>query len=286
MGQVHRSIGGLAPASTDLRSEPWIVARMAEATLGQQPLPWNELVENYDEIRSLMERSLNGFEDYNVKVRDPHGFALPNPPRDSQSFETPSGKAQFTLHELPDVTLPPGQYVLMTMRSHDQYNTTIYGLHDRYRGVHGHRRVLFMNAEDMVERGWKTRQNVSITSHFDGEKRQADDWLVIPMKFQGETSVPISLKQTVWSPFIQPPMSQTRRPRNGLCAPFPPTAMLNWRRSNGIPYVPSIGLRTGNFTRIASVISMLGEWFNTIALFFLILEYTGSEFLLGLLFTV
>jgi molybdopterin-dependent oxidoreductase alpha subunit len=180
MGQVHRSIGGLVPASTDLRSEPWIVARMAEATLGQQPLPWNELVENYDEIRSLMERSLNGFEDYNVKVRDPHGFALPNPPRDSQSFETPSGKAQFTVHELPDVTLRPGQYVLMTMRSHDQYNTTIYGLHDRYRGVHGHRRVLFMNAEDMVERGWKTRQNVSITSHFDGEKRQADDWLVIP----------------------------------------------------------------------------------------------------------
>ena len=180
MGQVHRSVGGLPPASTELRSEPWIVARMAQATLGNQPLEWMNLVENYDGIRSLMARSLSGFEDYNARVRAPHGFALPNPPRDSQSFATPSGKAHFTVHELPDVSIQSDQYVLMTMRSHDQYNTTIYGLHDRYRGVHGHRRVLFMNADDMVERGWKTRQSVSITSHFNGETRHSDQWLVIP----------------------------------------------------------------------------------------------------------
>lgn len=180
MGQVHRSRGGLPPASNDLKSEPWIVARLAEATLGNQPLQWMKLVENYDNIRSLMETCLDGFTDYNARVRTPSGFALPNPPRDSQTFATPTGKAHFTTHGLPDVSIEPDQFVLMTMRSHDQYNTTIYGLHDRYRGVHGHRRVLFMNADDMVERGWKTRQNVSIVSHFNGETRQADDWLAIP----------------------------------------------------------------------------------------------------------
>tara|TARA_B100000900_G_scaffold251218_1_gene214019 strand:- start:1255 stop:3546 length:2292 start_codon:yes stop_codon:yes gene_type:complete len=180
MGQVHRSRGGLPPASHDLKSEPWIVARMAEATLGNQPLEWMNLVDDYDHIRSLMEKSLAGFADYNVRVRTPGGFPLPNPPRDSQTFATPTGKAQFTTHALPDVSVGDGQYVLMTMRSHDQYNTTIYGLHDRYRGIHGHRRVLFMNADDMVQRGWKTRQNVSIMSHFNGETRKADNWLVVP----------------------------------------------------------------------------------------------------------
>ena len=180
MGQVHRSQGGLKPASPDLRSEPWIVGKLAEATVGTDQIDWMHTVEHYDRIRSLMEHSLEGFENFNERVRESHGFALPNPPRDSQSFDTPNGMAQFTTHPLPDVSVGPGQYVLMTLRSHDQYNTTIYGLHDRYRGVHGHRRVLFMNADDMVKRGWKSRQSVSITSHFNGEKRHAEDWLLVP----------------------------------------------------------------------------------------------------------
>jgi len=180
MGQVHRSRGGLAPCSPALRSESWIVAYLADQTLGNKHLNWLELVNDYDAIRDLMAISLAGFEDYNKRVRQPHGFALPNPPRDSQSFSTPSKKAHFTTHSLPDIAVKEGQYVLMTLRSHDQYNTTIYGLHDRYRGVHGHRRVLFMNAQDMVERGWKTRQQVNITSHFQGEERYARDWLVVP----------------------------------------------------------------------------------------------------------
>ena len=180
MGQVHRSQGGLKPASPDLRSEPWIVGKLAEATVGSDQIDWMHTVEHYDRIRSLMEHSLEGFENFNERVRESHGFALPNPPRDSQSFDTPNGKAQFTTHPLPDVSVGPGQYVLMTLRSHDQYNTTIYGLHDRYRGVHGHRRVLFMNADDMVKRGWKSRQSVTITSHFNGEKRHAEDWLLVP----------------------------------------------------------------------------------------------------------
>lgn len=180
MGQVHRSQGGLPPASPDLRSEPWIVAHLAAATLGDHHLNWLDLVSDYDNIRSLMERSLAGFDDYNERVRLPSGFALPNPPKDSQSFATPSGRAHFTEHPLPDVQVDSGHYVMMTLRSHDQYNTTIYGLNDRYRGVHGHRRVVFMNAEDMVERGWKSRQKVNITSHFNGEERHSNDWLLVP----------------------------------------------------------------------------------------------------------
>ncbi|MEC7058644.1 MAG: FdhF/YdeP family oxidoreductase [Candidatus Thermoplasmatota archaeon] len=180
MGQVQRSRGALPPASPHLRSESWIVAKLAEATLGGEHLDWSHLVEDYDRIRTLMERSLHGFDDYNVRVRQPNGFKLPNPPRDARRFETPSGKAHFTNHALPDMTLQPDQFVLMTLRSHDQYNTTIYGLNDRYRGVHGHRRVLFMNATDMVNRGWKTRQSVDITSHFNGETRRAENWLLVP----------------------------------------------------------------------------------------------------------
>ena len=180
MGIVHRSTGGLSPASPDLRSEPWIVSELARATLGNQHLEWERLAGNYDEIRDLMEQSLTGFDDYNARVRQPAGFALPNPPRDHQAFSTPSGKAQFIAHSLPDVSVENDQFVLMTLRSHDQYNTTIYGLDDRYRGVKGNRRVLFMNADDMVERGWKSRQKVCITSHFEGEERHADDWYLVP----------------------------------------------------------------------------------------------------------
>ncbi len=180
MGIVHRSTGGLSPASPDLRSEPWIVSELARATLGNQLLEWERLAGNYEEIRDLMEQSLTGFDDYNARVRQPAGFALPNPPRDHQAFSTPSGKAQFIAHSLPDVGVENDQFVLMTLRSHDQYNTTIYGLDDRYRGVKGNRRVLFMNADDMVERGWKSRQKVSITSHFEGEERHADDWYLVP----------------------------------------------------------------------------------------------------------
>ena len=180
MGVVHRSTGNLAPASEHLRSEPWIVAHLAEKTLGNSALEWTSLAENYDRIRDLMEQSLNGFDDYNERVRSPSGFALPNPPRDEQRFNTADGKAHFTVHALPEMAVQSNQYVLMTLRSHDQYNTTIYGLHDRYRGIHGHRRVLMMNAEDMVERGWKTRHPVDITSHFNDERRTSQRWLVVP----------------------------------------------------------------------------------------------------------
>lgn len=179
MGIVHRSRGGLRPASQHLRSEPWIVANLSEHLFENSPLNWLELGGNYDLIRDLMERSLSGFNDYNKRVRQENGFLLPNPPRDSRSFSTVSGKAHFTTHELPNVSIPQDRFIMMTIRSHDQYNTTIYDVHDRYRGISGNRRIVLMNALDMAERGWKNRQKVSITSHFEEEMRTSTDWIVV-----------------------------------------------------------------------------------------------------------
>ena len=219
MGVVHRSTGSLPPASEHLRSEPWIVAQLAKHTLSDSPLEWTSLAENYDDIRDLMERCLDGFDDYNERVRTPTGFALPNPPRDEQRFNTADGKAHFTAHELPDVTIQSDQYVMMTLRSHDQYNTTIYGLHDRYRGIHGHRRVVMMNAEDMVERGWKTRQLVDITSHFNGEQRTAQNWLVVPYDLPRGNLAAYFPEANAWSRCIPQPLFQTPLPQSGLSAP-------------------------------------------------------------------
>lgn len=126
-----------------------------------------------------MSNSLRGFDNYNQRVRQENGFLLPNPPRDELKFETPSGKAVFSINTLPDVSIGNDQFVLMTMRSHDQYNTTIYGLHDRYRGIHGNRRVVLMNALDMAENGLKTRDTVNLESHFKGSVRKSNNWIVI-----------------------------------------------------------------------------------------------------------
>lgn len=178
MGIVHTSIGGLSPASKNLRSEPWIVSSMATAVL-KDDRDWMELSGDYDNIRTLMSKALAGFDDYNERVRNPNGFALPNPPRDSRSFNTPDGKAHFVSHELPDVRIPKDRFVMMTIRSHDQYNTTIYDLHDRYRGIHGNRRVVLMNAKDMADRGWKSRHIVDIVSHFEGKDRHSDGWQLV-----------------------------------------------------------------------------------------------------------
>ena len=179
MGVVHSSKGKLKPVSAGLMSEPALVAQLGEL-LCPDALDWASCIDNYDAIRDIMSKALSGFENYNERVRDPSGFLLPNPPRDSCEFLTPTNKASFTVHPLPDVTLPEDRFVLMTIRSHDQYNTTIYGLHDRYRGVHGNRRVLFMNALDMSEYGLKTRDVVDITSHFQGTNRHSNQWIVVP----------------------------------------------------------------------------------------------------------
>src|SRR6185312_14613200 len=139
-GVVHQSHGVLPPGSEQLRSEPAIIAGMAMATLGARTtVDWQGLIDDYDRIRDHIEHVVPGFSQYNRRVRQPGGFYLPNGPREG-IFPTPSGKARFTVHPLPTHALGEGRLLLTTVRSHDQFNTTIYGDNDRYRGIHGGRR--------------------------------------------------------------------------------------------------------------------------------------------------
>ncbi|CAN5498646.1 FdhF/YdeP family oxidoreductase [soil metagenome] len=180
MGVVHDSQGMLKPASEHLRSEPAIVAGLAKATPGaRSTVDWDALIADYDRIREHIARVIPGFEDYNRKVRFPAGFYLPNGPREGR-FPTDSGKAKFTAHPIPRHELAPGQLVMMTIRSHDQFNTTVYGLDDRYRGVKGERRVVFLNPEDMAAQGIAQGDTLDLVSHFEGEERLARCFVAVP----------------------------------------------------------------------------------------------------------
>jgi molybdopterin-dependent oxidoreductase alpha subunit len=180
MAVVQASHGFLPPASPELLSEPEIVSRLARATLGHRTaVDWAELIADYDRIRELIARVVPGFENYNQRVRQPGGFYLPSSPRE-RIFKTPSERAVFTIHELPADNLQPGQFLMMTIRSHDQFNTSIYGLNDRYRGIHNGRRVVFLNKDDMLQAGLSEGQTVDLTSHFEGEERVARRFTVVP----------------------------------------------------------------------------------------------------------
>jgi molybdopterin-dependent oxidoreductase alpha subunit len=182
MGVVHSSRGAMEPASPDLLSEPRIVAEMAIATLPvPQGIDWQSMADNYDKVRDHIEAVIPGFEDFNHRVRQAAGFYLPNGAREGQFF-TSDGRAHFTINPIPDHTLAPGHFAMMTIRTHDQYNTTIYGLDDRYRGIRNERRVVLMNPEDMKEMGLRSKQKVDLTSHFQGKERHAPSWIVIPYK--------------------------------------------------------------------------------------------------------
>ena len=173
MGVVHQSRGRARPASDHLLSEPAIVARLAKAVLGERSrVDWDRIVEDYDHVRSAIEQVVPGFEDYNARVRKPGGFYLPNGPREG-TFTTPTGKAHFTVHPLPRHDLAPGHFLMMTIRSHDQFNTTIHGLRDRYRGISNERRVVLLNRADLDELGIADGAVVDLTSDFRGERRVA-----------------------------------------------------------------------------------------------------------------
>jgi anaerobic selenocysteine-containing dehydrogenase len=179
MAVVQTSRGFLEPASADLLSEPAIVARLAQETLGpRSTVAWTALVADYDQTRAQIEKVVPGFENYNERVRHPGGFYLPSAPR-KREFRTSSGKAAFTVHTLPKHDLEPGQFLMMTIRSHDQFNTTVYGLDDRYRGISNGRRVVFLNPEDIAEAGLKAGDKVDLTSHFEGEERIARHFTVV-----------------------------------------------------------------------------------------------------------
>jgi len=166
MSIVHTSRGRLEPPSEKLKSEPAIVAHLAMATLnGRSDIDWLGLIENYDRIRELIAQVIPGCEEMNRRVRKRGGFYLPNAARDGE-YKTATGKAHFTISRLEPIRLRPGQFLMTTVRAHDQYNTTIYGLDDRYRGVFRGRRVVLINPLDMKEQGWSQGQLLDITSHF------------------------------------------------------------------------------------------------------------------------
>lgn len=179
-GVVQMSKGILEPASESLRSEPWIVAQMAKAVLGNNSkVDWNKLAGNYDNIRESIERVVPGFERYNERVREPSGFYLPNKPR-TREFGTQSGKALFKIHAIEPINLKPEQFLMTTIRAHSQFNTTVYESKDRYRGISGDRRVVFMNKSDIAEFGFEAGQKVDLTSHFTDGERLAKRFTIVP----------------------------------------------------------------------------------------------------------
>src|SRR5690349_16362362 len=180
MSAVHASNGRLAPASEHLLSEVEIVCRLALATLDDSTVPWSTFAADYTTIRAMIADVVPGFEDYEERVTVPGGFTLPHAPRDARVFNTPSGKAQFTVSDLEVVRVPPGRRLSQTVRSHDQYNTTIYGLDDRYRGIHGGRRVVFVNPADLSSLGLRDGQLVDVVSEWtDGTERRAEAFRLV-----------------------------------------------------------------------------------------------------------
>ena len=182
MGIINPSRGHAEPASQHLLSEPAIVAGLAKATLGSRStVGWDGLVANYDRIRDRIERVVPGFENFNARIRK-DVFYLPNDARDRRKFNNPEGKAKFSISQLTPPNLAPDQYLMTTVRSHDQFNTTIYGLDDRYRGVYNGRRVIFMNGDDIKAAGLRQGQLVDLTSYYKDEMRSACHFMVAPME--------------------------------------------------------------------------------------------------------
>jgi molybdopterin-dependent oxidoreductase alpha subunit len=180
MLNVRRSHGIFEPVSEDLRSEPWIVAWLAKTTLGERSkVDWDAMTANYDNIRDAIARVVPGCEDYNRRIREEIGFYMPNPPREGV-FNTSAGKALFRSSPLNTIRLEPGRLLMTTVRSHDQFNTTVYSDTDRYRGVSGGRRVVFMNQNDIAELGLEDGQPVDIISHFHDSERQVKEFAVVP----------------------------------------------------------------------------------------------------------
>ncbi|MSU47656.1 MAG: FdhF/YdeP family oxidoreductase [Opitutus sp.] len=184
MGIINSSRGKLAPASEHLLSEPAIVCRLATAVLATAhpaPTPWADFAANYDLIRDRIARVVPGFENYNARVRA-GPFYLANAPRDRREWRTRTLRANFVVAPIPRSTLAPGEFVMMTIRTHDQFNTTVYGLDDRYRGVFGGRRVIFMHEADIAAAGLQQGQLVDLTNRHGGVERVARAFMVAPYR--------------------------------------------------------------------------------------------------------
>jgi formate dehydrogenase major subunit len=179
---VHSSKGPLEPASPHLKSEVEIITRIAEATIGDRHgIAWTNMRDDYSVIRTHISRVVPGCESYEVNVRRPGGFVMPHPPRDSRTFDTTSGRAEFVVSPIEVLQVPDGHLILQTLRSHDQFNTTIYGLSDRYRGIEGGRRVIFLHRDDITHLGFRNGDFVDITTRWDDDDRirRADSFRIV-----------------------------------------------------------------------------------------------------------
>jgi molybdopterin-dependent oxidoreductase alpha subunit len=181
MSAVHTSHGPLKPASKHLRSEVDIICSLAEATLGDRHgIPWAAYRSDYSEIRRSIARVVPGCAAYDEKASQPGGFVLPHPPRDTRTFPTEVGKAVFSTSPLEVLEVPPGRLLLQTIRSHDQFNTTIYGLSDRYRGIENGRRVVFLHRDDIATLGFEEGDLVDLVSEWeDGSVRQVPTFRIV-----------------------------------------------------------------------------------------------------------
>ena len=181
MGIVHSSRGTSKPASNYLISEPSIVSGIGgalETRLERSGIAWGNLSDNYDLVRDLIEKTIPGFDNYNQRITNKSGFYLPNPPKDSRTFKTKNSLANFFCHDISCIS--SDQFMMMTIRSHDQYNTTIYGLDDRYRGIRNGRRVVLMNKEDMLENGLEASDLVDLSSDRKNGQVISPKWFVVP----------------------------------------------------------------------------------------------------------
>ena len=179
MGVVHTTKGVLEPCSEKLLSEVAVVCGIANETLKERSkVNWLQYKEDYNLVRDDIAEVVAGFTDFNKKLKQPSGFYLPNGAR-IRDFKTDSGKANFSINKLPEWKLKEGELIMMTIRSHDQFNTTIYGLDDRYRGVFNERRIIFMNREDMRQRNLQEQDVVNLKSEYNGSIRRANNFKVI-----------------------------------------------------------------------------------------------------------
>jgi len=184
---IHASYGQLEPLSKQMRSEPAIIAGIAKATLGDRPVDWDALIADYGRIRELIADTIPGFADFNTRVRNPGGFHLGNAAGERR-WNTTTGKANFAASVLPEDLLPEQvrktgekpDLILQTLRSHDQYNTTVYGLDDRYRGVRGQREVVFANEADIRRLGFEPGQKIDMVSLWsDGVERRVSNFTLL-----------------------------------------------------------------------------------------------------------
>ena len=178
MGTVHTTRGFVKSHTDYLLSEPHIIAQIASRTIGNDIVDWNALIDDYDRIRTLISKAVVGFESFNEKLKKDGIFDLPNGPR-NQQFTNDIGKARFTVNELPNYQIDPDELLMMTIRSHDQFNTTIYGLDDRYRGIYGTRKIVLMNKADVENHDLDIDLPVTLYNNYGGKKREVSGLKIV-----------------------------------------------------------------------------------------------------------